>query len=293
MKASKYHMIKQHPQVSIIITSYNKFNFIIDAIKSATNQSYPNIEIIIVDDASNDGSSNLIASYIKNNSNIRLFQNAINKGVVYSRNYGILHSNGKYILPLDGDDYIAESYVSEAVSYMESHGDCGICYCIAAKVDNKQNFKIWNLPKFTLGQEAISNVIFSTALFKRSDWEKVGGYDEEFNFGYEDWAFWIKILELDRSVYRIPKVLFFYRQSCNERSDLATPNFKLALEYIYKKNNWLLRNQEVIETIVNTIVNYPQLDNKLKKSKRKFKILILLLLSSFIMLIFVQDLLLS
>ena len=65
MKASKYHMIKQHPQVSIIITSYNKFNFIIDAIKSATNQNYPNIEIVIVDDASNDGSSNLIASYIK------------------------------------------------------------------------------------------------------------------------------------------------------------------------------------------------------------------------------------
>lgn len=78
-------------------------------------------------------------------------------------------------------------------------------------------------------------LFFSTALFKRSDWEKVGGYDEEFSFGYEDWAFWIKILELDRSVYRIPKVLFFYRQSCNERSDLATPNFKLALEYIYKK----------------------------------------------------------
>ena len=89
MKASKYHMIKQHPQVSIIITSYNKFNFIIDAIKSATNQSYPNIEIVIVDDASNDGSSNLISSYIKNNSNIRLFQNTVNKGVVYSRNYGI------------------------------------------------------------------------------------------------------------------------------------------------------------------------------------------------------------
>ena len=112
-------MIKQHPQVSIIITSYNKFNFIIDAIKSATNQSYPNIEIVIVDDASNDGSSNLISSYIKNNSNIRLFQNTVNKGVVYSRNYGILHSNGKYILPLDGDEYIAESYVREGVSYME------------------------------------------------------------------------------------------------------------------------------------------------------------------------------
>jgi glycosyltransferase involved in cell wall biosynthesis len=93
--------------VSIIIPLYNKENTIINSVKTLVNQTYKNIEIIIVDDSSTDSSVNLLNSYIKDNNfeNIFIFKTSFNLGCYYARNLGISKSNGKYIAFQDPDDY--------------------------------------------------------------------------------------------------------------------------------------------------------------------------------------------
>lgn len=102
--------------VSIVIPLYNKENYIKRCIESLINQSYTNIEIIIVNDGSTDSSVSIVNQY--KDYRIKLF-NINNKGVSYARNYGIGVSKGEYIVFVDADDYVSRHYISTMIKAME------------------------------------------------------------------------------------------------------------------------------------------------------------------------------
>lgn len=104
-----------NPLVSIIIPCYNTEAFIEDAIKSAINQTYKNIEIIIVDDASTDKSLEIISS-IKD-SRIRFIHLDTNKGIANARNVGLDNAKGDYICWLDSDDMYHSSFIELLLTY--------------------------------------------------------------------------------------------------------------------------------------------------------------------------------
>lgn len=259
------------PLASIIITSYNKSKYILSSISSAEKQTYPNKEIIVIDDSSTDDTKSILSSYIKGK-NINFIHLQENQGVVYCRNYAISRAKGKYILPLDGDDIIAPTYLEEAIVYLESHQNCGICYCLARKFKHEGTKTYeWNLPPFSLKQMFVSNCIFSSAIFKKKDWSQSNGYDKDFNFGYEDWAFWLSILKLGREVHRIPKVLFYYRISSNERSASATAKTIEAYSLIYRKNSWAFSNNNITEDLGKNIADLLITKKQNKILRKKFK----------------------
>ena len=90
-------------KVSVIIPCYNQSEYIEEAILSVVNQTYPNIEIICIDDCSSDNSAQIIKSLVEQYKNIVFLSNIENVGVVKSRNKAVEVSTGQYILPLDGD----------------------------------------------------------------------------------------------------------------------------------------------------------------------------------------------
>ena len=92
--------------VSIIIPCFNQEKFISDAIMSAENQTYKDIEIVFIDDCSTDASLEVVNELKKKYTNIVVLKNETNLGVVDSRNKAIDVAKGFYILPLDGDDTI-------------------------------------------------------------------------------------------------------------------------------------------------------------------------------------------
>ena len=96
------------PTVSIIIPAYNKQEFIYDTLESCRNQTYSDFEVIIIDDCSTDNTISKIKEFTTRNDTleIKLFKNEENKGVSYSRNYGISEAAGKYVLFLDADDIL-------------------------------------------------------------------------------------------------------------------------------------------------------------------------------------------
>ncbi len=201
------------PLVSVIIPCFNHGQFIEEAIDSALNQTYKNLEVIVVNDGSTDKFTNEL---LENYSKERVFVYHIkNSGPSVARNFGISKSHGVFILPLDADDKIAETYTGIAVRCFESDVTLGIVYCKAEFFGEITGE--WNLPEYKFPDILIDNCIFATAFFRKLDWEKSGGFDEKLA-AWEDYDFWLSLIEDKKKIYQIPEVLFFYRQHISSRS---------------------------------------------------------------------------
>ena len=196
-------------KVSVIIPCYNDGKYIQEAIDSVNAQTFKNFEIIVVDDGSTDSETQTILSKIKQD-NLQVLFLKQNQGLPIARNRGIELAKGQYILPLDADDKIAPTYIEKACKVLDEDKDIGIVYC-EAELFGETNCK-WELAEFSLSQILIGNMIFATAMYRKTHWEKVNGYNKNMIHGYEDYDFWLSLLELDIKVYCIPEILFFYRQ---------------------------------------------------------------------------------
>lgn len=113
--------------VSVIIPVYNCERFIKKCLESVLNQSYSLLEIIIVDDGSNDRSGRLIDELMSGEKRAKIFHQD-NKGVSAARNVGLVHATGKYLMFLDGDDYLGNQYIEQLVEVaMQSNAELVIC----------------------------------------------------------------------------------------------------------------------------------------------------------------------
>lgn len=113
-------------KVSVIVPTYNNEKYISRCIESVLNQSYKNIELIIVDDNSDDHSYEVIRNYINSFSCIKYMKNDACVGPAKARNRGLKHSNAEYILFLDSDDWIDLNCIEKAVNKFESNSDIDI-----------------------------------------------------------------------------------------------------------------------------------------------------------------------
>ena len=112
------------PLVSIIMPVFNSEKYLKKAIESILNQTYENIELIIIDDNSSDGSIDIINSF--NSKKIKFFQNQKNMGVSAARNKAIDLSNGKYLALMDSDDISFIYRIEKQVNFLEKNSDYGL-----------------------------------------------------------------------------------------------------------------------------------------------------------------------
>ncbi|QCX53435.1 glycosyltransferase family A protein [Elizabethkingia sp. JS20170427COW] len=195
------------PLISVIVPCYNQAQYLDECLQSVLDQTYPNWECIIVNDGSPDNTEEIAEQWTAKDSRF-IYLKKENGGLSSARNAGIEIAKGEWILPLDCDDKIGNQYLELA----EKEFDKGytLIYCEAEFFGEKTGK--WELPKFSLENLAKDNCIFCTALFKKEDWIKIGGYDEKMIYGLEDWEFWIHLLKSEKNeVYRISKILFYYR----------------------------------------------------------------------------------
>lgn len=129
--------MNQEKTLSIIIPVYNAENFLIDCLNSLVNQSYKNIEIILVDDGSNDNSKKIIQSYMANDSRIVGYFRE-NSGVSSARNFGIKHSKGEYIAFVDADDWVDLNAFEETINQF-NRTNCDVVLFSFIKVFNSTN----------------------------------------------------------------------------------------------------------------------------------------------------------
>lgn len=203
--------ITTSPKVSVIIPAYNQAQYLPDALDSVLAQTYTNWETIIVDDGSPDNVAEIAARYSGCDSRIK-FLHTDNYGLSVARNTGAAHSDGEYLVFLDGDDKIAPEYIENCVKALQSDS------YIKVAAPQMQCFgihqQIWPVVYEDYAQLLINNPLYATAAMRRADFDAIGGYDERMRKGFEDWELWIRLLagKGPDAVWTGPDILFFYRQ---------------------------------------------------------------------------------
>jgi len=212
--------------VSVVIPCYNQGAYIAEALDSVLAQTFPDYEIIVVNDGSNDGETAEILDRI-DRPGTRVVHTA-NQGVSAARNTGIALARGEYILPLDADDRIGPGYLEKAAAVLDQHPEVGFVYCLARLFGAKRG--MFYLNRATLGEMLLDSRVFCSALFRKADWESAGGYNANMRQGLEDWDFWLSLLELGKTSQLVPEVLFYYRVRARSRTRSMSPEQKLAMQ---------------------------------------------------------------
>ena len=251
--------MKHSPHISIVIPCYNHQDYIAAAIESVTKSTYKHTEIIVVNDGSTDNSKQAILNLQAQYPTLK-FIDQPNAGPSAARNNGIKEAKGKYILPLDADDLISPDYIEKAVSVLEDSPEVKLVYCEAEFFEERSGK--WELPDFKIEKLAKDNMIFCSAVYRKADWERIGGYDERMTWGWEDWEFWISLLKNGGEVVKLPIVGFKYRvrkkskrKSTNKdakRKTIHLINEKHA-DFVHKHLNGPLHYQRSLSKLLNFI----------------------------------------
>ena len=259
-------------KVSIIIPCFNCELYVQEAILSAVNQTYKNIEIIVVNDGSTDKSRDVILKLLKKYDNISFYDYGKNKGVVYARNFAIGKAKGEIILPLDSDDKIHSEYVERAIRIFNSDPLIRLVYS-SAKTFGEDNHIREAVPEDKFSKIIYGGGIFCSSLFYKEDFKKFGGYKESMKNGFEDWDFYFSYVVNNLRVKRILEPMLYYRITKKEsRSDLAIKNKNsLLLKFLKKYKNLYFNDDEFIDRVFYVSPAVMQELKSLSKKVKKYR----------------------
>lgn len=205
--------------VSVIIPCYNVEKHILDCLTSITNQSYANLDIIAIDDGSTDKTLQLLKDYSKADRRLRVYSQE-NQGVSRTRNRGIELSKGQYLMFVDADDFIGQSYVSDLVQFSQDNA-YDLVRTGFSITDHKGQFKkkvIFSDISQTLEFHAIFDTLInelyfssaSTQLIKRDLLDEGGAFDETLKIG-EDFLLSLSLFNKARKIGFFASGDYFYR----------------------------------------------------------------------------------
>jgi glycosyltransferase involved in cell wall biosynthesis len=241
-------MISDKALVSVIIPAFNAAENIRQTLDSVLAQTYPKIEVIVVDDGSSDATSAIVKEFAARDARIRLVQQS-NAGVGAARNTGIRKARGEYIAPLDADDFWFPQKLEKQVARLEQCGhETGLVYCWSTLID--QDGEMFSDCSQTaegrLRQALILRNIVgngSVPLFRATTLEKVGLYltraEQGGAQGCEDWDLYLRISERF-DVRVVPEYLLAYRQAGSSMSadaETMATSFAVVMRRAQKRNS--------------------------------------------------------
>jgi glycosyltransferase involved in cell wall biosynthesis len=174
---------------------------------SVFNQTFRDFEIVIVNDGSTDDSKQILDAV--RNERIRIIHTG-HLGPSRARNTAVKNSRADIIFNLDADDKIANDLLEKGYQAMMTNRNAGIVYSDCSYFGARTG--IMKAGKYSLKGMLEENKIISAAFFRKTDWEKTGGYSECFSYGLEDWDFWLSIIELGREVIKVEESMVYYRK---------------------------------------------------------------------------------
>ena len=238
-------------KVSVIIPVYNSKKHIKDCINSVINQTYKNLEILVVNDKSTDSSLKII-NKIKDK-RIKIINLKQNSGVAVARNKGIEEATGDYICFIDSDDYWYLKKIEKQVKFMKEN-DYTFIYSDYEFLHNGKRHRV-NVPSYITYKEALKNttIFTSTVMFNMHHLTKEDIYMPLLKRG-QDTACWWQVLKKGITAYAINEVFSIYRV---EGKSLSSNKFKALKRtwIIYKRENlkWYKRIYYYLCYIYNAI----------------------------------------
>ena len=265
------------PKISVIMPVYNVENYIEKSIESVINQTLKDIEIIIVNDGSNDNSKTIIEKYLKKYTNIKYFEKE-NGGLSSARNYGLKYANGEYIAFLDSDDYIEQNMYEEMYNVAQNENADMVECDFIWEYPNKKKNDIGRT--YFSKKEAIekARVVAWNKIIKKEVIEKT---KVQFPMGlrYEDIEFFYKIVPHLNKISFVKKCFVHYIQRKNSianTQNIRTKEIFKVLDNVikYYKENYLYEEyKEELEytyiriLLCSSLKRICKIDNKYDRKK--------------------------
>jgi len=211
------------PLLSVVIPTYNRADYIAETIESVLQQTYDNIEVIVIDDGSTDNTAQLVKPFGRKVRYVR--QENAERGA--SRNHGLRLASGDYIAFLDSDDLWLPDKAADGIGFLEANPAVGLLCTDAFEIDGEGKERRVLRARGYSGQvtgKLLQNnfVIMPTHLARRSVVRHIGGFREERELsGSEDWEMWVRLSLVAEFAY-IPEVTAKYRvHTANTMSSAA------------------------------------------------------------------------
>jgi len=204
----------EYPLVSVAIITYNQKKFLAECIESVLAQDYPNIEIIVADDCSTDGTQEMLRKYSERHPGKFILKLANkNQGITLNSNVAHFACSGKYIAWMGGDDLMLPGKISKQVKHMEKNPDCTICYhnLDVFQSETNETLRLKNGRKTSLNGDVRTAIKFGafngacSNMVRRSKTPPNG-----FNLSLpvaSDWLYWVETLANGGNLFFINEVL--------------------------------------------------------------------------------------
>lgn len=246
----------EQPLVSICLLTYMHEKYIGDCLESLLSQTYSNMELLILDDASTDRTFEILKYYEKKLDEkfkcLAISRNPMNIGNISANfNQLITRAGGAYIKTFAGDDMMLPDYVSKIISYMEEHREAIMCYTNAYLVSD--DFRWGDRPKRIfcykehkpVPQQDIFDALMHRcyictpgAMIRRRAFDEYGLYDE--NIKYEDYDFWLRLSHNEMFDY-LPGKLVYYRRGETSISNYKSADGKKKMDFMMREEQKLLK----------------------------------------------------
>lgn len=239
------------PLVSIVTSYYNGNEYMWQTINCVLNQTFQSWEWIIVDDGSTDLKAIEYLKEIENIDNrIRIYHKK-NEGLAIGRDYAIDHSNTNYILPLDSDDLIEDTYIETLYWTLETNKSAAWAYTNSVGFGK---YIYLSDVKFDSDKMKTDNHITATALIRKEKILNIGGYRKAKRYVNEDWHLWLRLLAKNEFPIHVGFYGFWYRR--RERSLLTDINNKESKKYNFKMRDLKIEADKIKGKI--EAIEYPQ-----------------------------------
>lgn len=260
-----------YPEVTVLMSVYNGEQYLYEAIQSVLNQTFKNFEFLIIDDASNDSSAEIINCF--NDNRIRYLRNPENLGLTLSLNKGILLSNGKYIARMDADDICLPTRLEKQLMFMNEHPECGVLGTWFEYLPSGRIAKPPIVHEEIYARLFKENVIAHSSAFIKRDIliDNQFFYNTDYKKA-QDYELWSRLIEVTK-FSNLPEILILYREHKNQISNCCrTEQLAFDIEvkvHLYKRVLGNLINNEFSQCLTKMITSGSKLTNN------EFRILIL------------------
>lgn len=255
-----------YPLVSIMVPYYNCKVYIAETITSIDAQTYPNIEIIIVDDGSSPEDAEYLKNLLTGRSDI-IYSAQDNRGLSSARNHAAQLAHGKYFCFLDADDVIHPEYIQSCVDIFEKNPECKLVYSRAEFFDAQTGE--WNLPEYTDFKTLLKgNHIPAFAVHYSDDYKGANGFDETLKT-HEDWDFWIRLLKDGGRAIKLPTIFFYYRK----RKDQSSLTDSLLKNSMLDKESWQRVYDKNKQLFISYGLGYYDLIREMNYTNREISVL--------------------
>jgi len=236
--------------VSVVMPCYNASKYLSESIKSVLGQSCNEIELIAIDDGSNDNTLAILNSYAKQDERLKVYSQN-NAGVSAARNLGVSKSQGKYLAFLDADDWWDERFVETLIATLETEDSC-LVYCGWQNVGlSGGRGAPFVPPDYEALPDKLDKLFAScrwpihAVLVRRDLFDKTGGFDTKLKTS-EDFAVWLR-LALTNKICQVPEVLAFYRHHGEEQATMNRE--RLIFDHLHVQQEFLIQCPEIISLL--------------------------------------------